>query len=227
MVSGLQAFLCWGRVSRQETRHWTDPSRPRPFPGHPKGSDGLVYNKRLLINKSLMEISYVDQGPKHFPGTSGRGQAALLMFTMRTFFPVRSIVIVSFRTSVGDRHTWSGTLGCCYCPGPPPQLVTIRALPKRRCQVLPHGGNLRPDSSSSSSLPHRLLNAPSSTEGLPGAWPTGAQPWRRLWNIREGPYPSHGVGISCCGWGQLPKPGSEPGLDVSLGKSTPICVYKQ
>lgn len=48
-----------------------------------------------------------------------------------------------------------------------------------------------------------------------------------LWNIREGPYPFYGVEIYCCGWGQLPKPGSEPGLDVSLGKSTPICVYEQ
>lgn len=82
------------------------------------------------------------------------------MFTMRTFFPVRSIGIVSFRTSVGDRHTWSGTLGCCYCPDPPPQLVTIQALPRRRRQVLPHGGNLRLDSSPSSSLPHKVLECP-------------------------------------------------------------------
>lgn len=129
------------------------------------------------------------------------------MFTMRTFFPVRSIVIVSFRTSVGDRHTWSGTLGCCYCPGPPPQLVTIRALPRRRCQVLPHGGNL-----GQILLPHhlfltRLSNAPSSTEGLPDAWPTGAQPWRScLWNIREGPYPSYRVEISCVVGASSPSP---------------------
>lgn len=69
-------------------------------------------------------------------------------------------MIVSFRTSVRDRHTWGGTLGCCHCPGPPPQLVTIRALPRRRRQVLPHGGNLRPNSSSSSSLPHKALECP-------------------------------------------------------------------